>query len=130
MADRIRIQVQFRKAWWMCPSCGQEDYEDFNVAGGNTYEHHCSHCNAWFNNFKEYNGCLSFSPEEYDKLAEKDISDAKTIIIDKWVYDVKNPPPYVEPTKAQLEAEKEQKLQEIASLDTRIVEAQSKEAIK
>ena len=51
--DRIRIQIQFRKAIWTCPKCGQEDFEDFNIAGGNIYEHNCSKCNVWFNSFKE-----------------------------------------------------------------------------
>jgi predicted RNA-binding Zn-ribbon protein involved in translation (DUF1610 family) len=41
MNDRIRIQVMFRKAIWICPNCGQEDIEDRPIEGGASYEHDC-----------------------------------------------------------------------------------------
>jgi len=124
MADRIRVQVQYRKALWTCPSCKTEEWEDRPMEGGASYEHTCKECSAKFNqscgNMKEYNGTVNYTPEEYETLKSEDLATAKQKPADDWLYSVKNPVPYVEPTKEQLEAEKEQKLQEVASLDARI----------
>jgi len=120
--DRTTVQVQFRKAYWVCLFCGQEDFQDLHMDGGDLYEHNCSRCEKWFNSFKEYNGALRYSAEEYSKIDSKVIDDAKQDLVDKWVYDIKNPPPIVEvppPTKEELEAQK-------AELQTKIDELQSK----
>lgn len=123
MADRIRVQVQFRKFLWICPICKVEEWEDRPMDGGASYEHTCPNrheFNSCCGNAKEYNGTVSYTPEEYEKLAVEDLVLAKQKPADDWIYSVKNPPPYVEPTKEQLEAEKELKIQEVASLDARI----------
>ncbi len=124
MADRIRIQVIFRKVIWACPSCGQEDFEDRNMSGGDSYEHDCSNCSAHFNqsgpNMREYNGSVKYTPEEYEALKDGELATAKQALVDKWLYDVKNPPAYVEPTKEQLETEKTEKQAEVDALQARI----------
>ena len=134
MADRIRVQVQFKKALWTCPSCKAEEWEDRPMEGGASYEHTCKECSAEFNqsgpNMKEYNGTVNYTPEEYEKLKAEDLATAKQKPADDWLYSVKNPPKYVEPTAEQLLAEKESKLQEIQALDSRIAEAQSKEIVE
>ena len=104
--DRVRIQVQFKKFWWTCPKCGQEDYEDAKMEGGNTYEHTCSKCEERFNqsntNLREYNGVINYTPEEYETLKSEDLSTEKSSRLGKWVYEVKNPPAYVEPTEEEI----------------------------
>ena len=109
MADRTQIQVRFKKAIWVCANCGQEDFTDLNVSGGDTYEHNCSNCNEWTNKFIRYSGSLNYSPTEYygnpdatpDPIpakTEQDIADDKQALVDKWWYAYKNPPAYVEPS--------------------------------
>jgi len=122
--DRITVQVRFSKAIWTCPKCGQEDFEDRNMSGGDSYEHTCSVCSYIFNQscnqMREYNGSLNYTPEEYEVVKSEDIATAKQILVDKWLYDVKNPPAYVEPTKEELEAELVEKQIELDALQTRI----------
>jgi hypothetical protein len=118
MADRVMIQRSFRKALWTC-TCGQEDIVDLNVGTPSVYEHNCSACNKWSNSFKEYNGVLSYTPAEYDKVLEEDVTSAKDIAVSKWVYGIKNPPLVQQPTKADLEREK-------ADLEQRVTELTSK----
>ena len=124
MSDRIIVQVQFKKFIWLCPKCGQEDIVDAKVGGGNEYVHTCSKCAAEFNqsgpNMKEYNGSINYTPTEYESLKAEDLATAKKSRCDKWLYDWKNPPEYVEPTKADLEAEKAQKQAEVDALQSRI----------
>ncbi len=120
MTDRVKIQIQFRKAIWICPNCKQEDYEDFNVAGGNTYEHNCSVCDQWFNFFKEYNGTLNYTLNEYPLIKEEDKALAKQILVDEWLYVVKNPPPYIKPTLEDLLKMREDKIKEADELTEQI----------
>lgn len=120
--DRVQVQVRFRKGIFTC-KCGQEDIVDFNVNGGNTYEHSCSVCGAWNNSFVNYDGCATFTQEEYEKKSQKDIDQVKDAMLSAWNYDRKNPPPYIEPTKEDLENEK-------ASYETRIAELSMKIAEK
>lgn len=117
--DRVRIQHQFRKAYWVCP-CGQEDVTDLNVGTPSVYEHNCSKCGKWTNSFKEYNGCLTFSPAEYELKTEKELGDAKTELVGKWITEIKNPPKYVEPTKEDLEKEKQGLEERLAVLSAEI----------
>ena len=112
MSDRIMVQVRFKKLLWVCPSCGQEDVVDANPSGGNTYEHNCSACDQWFNSFKTYDGMLTIPQEEFDKKTEQDIVDDKTAQFDGWLYEVKNPPVVVEPSKEDLQSLYEQKVTE------------------
>src|SRR4030042_584267 len=69
-ADRVSVQVEFKKFIWLCPVCGQEDIVDANVGGGNEYIHTCKNGHT-FNqsgpNMKEYNGTLRYTPEEYER---------------------------------------------------------------
>jgi hypothetical protein len=119
MSDRIRVQVQFRKALWIC-DCGQDDITDLNVGTPSVYEHNCSACNKWSNNFKEYNGHLSYGEREYPELTERDIDDAKKELVDKWVLEVKNPPAPHEVTEEDLLREKAQLEEQIADVERRI----------
>lgn len=120
--DRVRVQVQFKKVLWVCPVCGLEEAEDRNVSGGDSYVHTCANGHS-FNqsgqNMREYNGTISYTEDEYAKVTEKDLSDVKTSVFDSWVYSIKNPPPYVEPTKEELRAE-------ILQLEARKADLQAK----
>jgi hypothetical protein len=128
--DRVRIQRTFRKAYWIC-SCGQEDTTDLNLGTPSVYEHNCSACNKWSNSFKEYNGNLSYTPEEYDKIKEEDVELEKTKRVDNWIYEIKHPFPYVEPTKEELEKEKLGLEERIAVLSAEItLKTPIKEVIK
>ena len=124
MADRIKILREFRRVLWVCPSCGQEDYEDFNVSGGNEYIHTCSNCSNKFNQsagaMKEYNGTLSYTQEAYDELTEQEIEDAKDAQFSKWIYNIQHPLPYVEPTKEELERQKADLERQVAEVQTQI----------
>ena len=118
--DRVSVQVEFKKALWTCPKCSQEDTTDMYVQGGNDYEHNCSKCGARFNqsgsNMKEYNGCLRYPIADYSKVSEKAKTDEKTKRFNDWVYEVKHPPAYIEPTKEileQLMAEKQAEVNEL-----------------
>jgi transcription elongation factor Elf1 len=128
--DRISVKVEFKKFWWTCPKCGQEDIEDAKVAGGNDYTHICSKCSAKFNqsagNMKEYNGCLSYPYETYASVKEEDVETQKTTLVEAWVYSVKNPPPYVEPSLQDLQNMLAEKQAEVDRLTEQI---QAKEAI-
>lgn len=122
--DRIRVQVQYRKALWTCPSCKFEEWEDRPMDGGASYEHTCKECSAKFNqsgsNMREYNGSVHYSPEEYETLKSEDLATAKQKPADDWLYSVKNPPAYVEPTKAELEAQLAEKQAEVDKLTAEI----------
>lgn len=102
MTDRIRVQIQFKKFIWTCPICGLEDIVDASMTGGNTYEHTCANghtFNQSCGNMKEYNGTVNYTPEDYEKKTEEDIAVDKQKPCDDWLYQVKNPPAYVEPSK-------------------------------
>ena len=117
--DRIIVQRQFRKALWTCP-CGQEDTTDLNLGTPSVYEHNCSACGKWSNSFKEYNGCLTYSPEEYEKLGEQEITAEKEKRVSEWIVETKKPIVIYEPTKEDLEAEKLQLEERVAVLSAEI----------
>lgn len=117
--DRVSVKIEFRKAYWTCPKCEQEDFTDLNVGTPSVYEHNCSKCGAWSNSFKEYNGILSYPKDEYEKVKQEDIDKEKKDRCDAWICEIKNPPPYIEPTKAELEVQK-------AELEKQITEIQGK----
>ena len=126
MFNRAKVQVQFRKGIWICEDCGQEDWQDFNVDGyNNVYEHNCSNCNKWSNSFKEYNGYLSYTPEEYQTLDESVIVSAKQSLCDEWLVGVKNPPPppAPEPTPEDIQAMIDAKQAELDGLVEQKVQA-------
>jgi hypothetical protein len=113
--DRVRIQVQFKKFIWLCPVCGLEDIVDAKMEGGNEYVHTCANGHS-FNqsgpNMKEYNGTVNYTPEEYEKKTEEDVAVDKQKPCDDWLYSVKNPPAYVEPTKEDYQRMYEEKMAE------------------
>jgi predicted RNA-binding Zn-ribbon protein involved in translation (DUF1610 family) len=127
---RVNIQIRFKKVVWLCPVCGTEDIEEMNIAGGNSYEHDCSNCQAHFNqsgpNMRTYEGCLNYTPddipiteveklhrdEELDKTVAEKLALDKQTWVDKQHYDFKNPVPYVEPSKEDLKNIYESKLAE------------------
>jgi transcription elongation factor Elf1 len=120
--DRIQIRISFRKAWWICPKCGQEDFTDLNVGTPSVYEHNCSKCGQWFNSFKECQGVLTYPYDAYKdgKIKQEDIDKSKQDKVDQWVYDVKNPVPYVEPTKADYERMIADRQAEVADLQAKV----------
>ena len=124
MDDRINIQVQFKKAVWTCPSCSQEDIEDRPMNGRAEYVHTCSSCSVKFNqsgnNMKEYNGCINYGIDEYNHKVQEDIDKEKQTRCDAWLYEVKNPPTYVEPSKEVLEQLKAEKQAEVDKLQVQI----------
>lgn len=124
MADRIMTQVKFWKALWTCPECKTEDVVEMNLAGGNEYVHTCSHCGKEFNqscnNMRSFRGCVTYSKTEYDAKKSAEIETDKTALFNKWVYEIKNPPKYVEPTKEELEKMRDEKQSEIDELQTKI----------
>ena len=121
--DRVNVQVQFRKALWSCPS-GNE-ITDLNVGTPSVYEHTCSD-GTWLNSFKEYNGVLTYTPEEFEKADSKEKDTAKDKLVNDWLYQVKNPPVYIEPTPEDLQKEIDSKTQEIQEITARKVEAIAK----
>jgi predicted RNA-binding Zn-ribbon protein involved in translation (DUF1610 family) len=120
--DRVKIQVEYRKALWICPKCGQEDITDLNVGTPSVYEHNCSKCGQWSNSFKEYNGVASYSQEDYAKVTANDLKTEKDAKVDAWIYDIKHPAPYVEPTIAELESQKTELQNQLTSLQVKIDE--------
>lgn len=116
MADRVVVQVRFKKALWTCPRCGQEDWQDRSMTGGDSYVHTCSACSFEFNQscggMKVFESMLSYAPEDFEKKTEEDIATEKQALADGWLNEVKNPPTAVEPTKEDLQSLYEQKLAE------------------
>jgi hypothetical protein len=123
--DRVSVRVEYKKALWTCPICGIEEIEDRPVSGGASYEHTCKNGHT-FNqsgpNMKEYNGTVSYSEAEYAQKKSEDIAKEKKDKCDAWLYEVKHPAPYIEPTKADLEREKSELTDRINSLQMRIDE--------
>ncbi len=119
-ADRVRVQVQFKKGIFQCKD-GSEEVVDFSVGGGNTYEHTCAD-GEWTNKFIAYNGFISYTELEYEALKVEDLETTKTIKVDEWIYKKNNPPVYVEPTKEELEAELAYFNEEVTKLEIRIDE--------
>ena len=123
MADRIRVQVQFKKVLWICPRCALEEWEDRPMEGGAEYVHTCKNGHTFNQSagaMREYNGTVNYTPEEYEVVKAEDLALAKQKPADDWLYSVKNPPPYVEPTKEQLEAELAEKQAEVNRLTEQI----------
>lgn len=126
--DRVKVQVQFRKALWACP--GGNEITDLNVGTPSVYEHTCKD-GTWLNKFTEYNGILTYTPEEFEKADSKDKELAKTEAVDKWIYDREHPPVYVEPTPEEIQKQIDYKQQEVQQLTAQKVQAVSKiEALK
>jgi len=121
--DRVKVQVQFRKALWACP--GGDEITDLNVGTPSVYEHNCKD-GTWLNSFKEYNGILTYTPEEFEKADSKEKELAKTEAVDKWVYEREHQPVYVEPKPEEIQAQIDAKEAEIQSLQTQKAEAVAK----
>lgn len=122
--DRISVRVEFKKFVWTCPQCANEEITDQSPSGGNEYEHICSKCGAKFNqsgsNMKEYNGCLQYPFDVYPSVKKEDIDKEKWDRCDKWIYEMKHPVPYVEPTVEMLEVEKAEAMQKVTEIQARI----------
>ncbi len=122
MADRVIVQVRFKKAIWTCPDCSQEDVEDRNVAGGDSYIHTCSSCSKEFNqsgkNMKEYNATVDYPEDEYKTKDAEDIATAKQAKFTAWKNEKAKKP--VEPTKEELENMKAEREEEVVALTEQI----------
>jgi len=93
--DRVNVQIQFKKGIFECK--GGREMVDWNVGGGNDYTHVCKD-GTKLNMFREYNGTVKFTPDEYIEVDDKALAVAKQAQVDEWLYTVDNPPPYVEPS--------------------------------
>ena len=124
MADRVRVQVIFKKFLWLCPACGQEDVDDANVGSENVEEHDCSVCQAHFvrgkRNPDEHTFCINYTLEEYEKLTAESLANTKSNIMNSRVAEIKNPPVYQEPSVEVLEELKAEKQAEVDRLQTEI----------
>lgn len=125
--DRIKLVREFKRVLWTCPICQLEDFEDRPMNGGASYEHTCKNghkfnqsCGA----MKEYNGALSYTPEEYENVTEEEVSNKKDDCINKWIYDLKNPPIPQLPTKDELEKQKAELEAQVANL-TQLISSKS-----
>jgi hypothetical protein len=129
MADRIRVQIQFKKFLWACPLCSEEEWEDRPMEGGVSYEHICKNghtFNQSGSNMKEYNGTVNYTQAEYKVLKAEDLAKDKQKPADDWIYSVKNPIPYVEPKVEDIDRMILEKQQEIASLKAQKAEINEK----
>jgi hypothetical protein len=68
----------------------------------------------------EYNDSLYYTEAEYATVKQEDIDAEKQKRIANWVHIVKNPPPYVEPSKEVLEKEKADLLKDIDIIQAKI----------
>lgn len=68
----------------------------------------------------EYSDALYFTQAEYASKQQSEIDSLKQARTTNWVNVVKNPPPFVEPTKAELQAQKAELQKQIAELDIKI----------
>jgi transcription elongation factor Elf1 len=121
--DRVSVRVEFKKFIWTCPICGEEKVVDANVAGGNEYEHTCINghkFNQSGSNMKEYNGTLLFPYDDYLKVDDITKDNKKKELCDKWIYEIKHPPVYIEPSVTDLENEKANLEQQLSSLQEKI----------
>ena len=94
--DRTMVTIQFRKGIFECPN--GDEIVDWNVGGGNTYEHTCEG-GKWLNSFKDFNGVIKLTTEEYEKADSKKLDELKNAEVTAWLEGVRNPPEYVEPSK-------------------------------
>lgn len=78
----------------------------------------------------QYRDALYFTPAEYAALKPADLAAKKQARVDTWVDRIKNPPPPVEPTTEQLEAEVVEVQRQKTALDARLVELASLIAAK
>jgi len=127
--DRVQVQIQFKKFIWLCPICQLEEFEDRPMEGGASYEHTCAnghHFNQSGPNMKEYNGVINYPYDKYPTILKEDIDKEKQDKCDAWLYEVKNPKPYVEPTREDLERMLADKQVEVTQLQAEIA---AKEAI-
>lgn len=76
----------------------------------------------------EYNDALYFTQAEYQSKAQVEIDALKQGRINNWVNAVKNPPVYVEPTKAELQEQKINLEAQLAEVNTKLLTA--KDVIK
>jgi hypothetical protein len=131
--DRIKITREFKRVLWVCPTCGLEEQEDRPMNGGASYVHTCKNGHTFNQScgaMKEYNGVLSYPYDTYGTVKEEDVEAEKTLRFEKWVYDIKNPVPYVEPKASDIQAEIDSKLQEIQSLEARKIEIEAKTIVE
>jgi hypothetical protein len=113
--DRIAVQVQFKKGIFECPT--GDEIVDWNVGGGNEYSHTCKD-GTWLNRFKEYNGVIKLDPVEYEKTDSKEMTTLKDTEVQRWLTEVRNPPPVQEPSVKDYQNMLDEKLAEVERLST------------
>lgn len=125
--DTINVQVRFLKGIFACPD--GDEIVDWSTKGGNEYEHICKD-GTWLNSFKRYEGSINYSKEEYENINVEDIAIEKQKRVDEWIYQVKNPPPYIEPTEADYKQMIDDKMAEINIYSDKITDKVILESIK
>ena len=93
MTEQVMIQVRFK--------------EKVNINGVDT----------------EYNDALYFTQAEYSVKTQIEIDTLKQERIDNWANVVKNPPPYVAPTKGELQIQKVDLEAQLAEVNTKLLTA-------
>ena len=70
----------------------------------------------------QFSDSLYFTPEDYAKKSKEDITALEKQRVENWIYLIENPAVATEPTKEELEAERETFLQRADELQTKINE--------
>ena len=126
--DRVKVQVQFRKLIFQCKD-GTEEVVDASMTGQNEYEHICED-GKWTNEFLNYSGNVSYTPEEYEVLKAEDLTKEKIDLVNDWIYQKNNPPTYVEPTEEEYKQMIDDKVREIEEYSAKITDTALLESIK
>ena len=72
-------------------------------------------------NGNKFTDSLYFTPEDYEALSEKQLNSLKKERVDNFKAFIDNPPEPIEPTKEELEQQKQMLQDQVAELDARIV---------
>ena len=76
----------------------------------------------------EYQDALYFTEAAYAATKPEDIEAMKQARFDAWLKTVQNPPPVVEPTKAELEVQAAELQRQLDEVNAKIAEQEVKEA--
>lgn len=74
-------------------------------------------------NETEYNDALYFTQEEYQAKSQSEIDMLKQERVTNWTNVIKNPPAFVEPTKAQLQEQKINLEAQLVDVNTKLLTA-------
>jgi len=122
--DTVTVQVRYRKAIFECP--GGNEVVDLSTTGGNTYEHTCKD-GTWTNKFTNFDGLLSFTPNDYEMTDSKEMATLKDTAVEKFIYDKEHPPAYVEPTAEEVQQQIDSLEEQKQVLVTQKAEIEAKE---